>query len=1374
MATPRTPKSGNEFNFYINKLNAAFNLDLPNPAVSTPTQRPKEPTLAERCVRLVHFLYYKDVNVQRIIDSFSEWAKAYLSDWVPKPNQEPGTLHSPHSFIHSNTLSAGRHITSEQRASLLDYLWALLRDEEYIVTKGASRIPRDLRATSATSASFGSTTGSGFRSPAAATSRSMTGSEIRSSPGPQIPNKMTSPPKRKSGVEGSEVFVTTPNSPSIPFNRKVSVSDDEFENDLDKLDINLDITSLDLADSSDDDQKQGKTPIKSPKKQRKIEEFMTSSKNVQITHDPFYCEEKPPSDSQSSTKNANLSFSTVATKETLSFGASTVPTSFATSFGNDHLEGMSQCSSTVEVLQREDFNTLLGDADLEVPPPELSLQERKIRDIIDDLEENGPFSKRNKVESAIPLKFRYEAQRVRRSDSVNDLLCELEQRQSELQYDDFWKHLHQGRSSTLEKTKMKVWQMADDQYVDQSGTGDVVTLSGELSWCKQGEKGYFNLALNPFKFERGYRFCRRFGSDRFLEITFPTLVKPPSRYTQSKGQKDILLDAISRWLATSEHHLLGRIWRGFYLDDTKAKSKSSSKKGHQEKGADMPSNTSPESSGMQSKVYLFATDGFDFAPAGPSPGLPPLSQTSRERTKMSVDQLINWHMPLDRNSHQSDCKLFQRLALGLSRTLSTVVLHREEIIFLEDPKPSNPSEKPKPVMNDGCALMSRSLGMEIARLLELRSLPACFQARIAGAKGIWMVDRNDARFKGGDRGFGLQITGSQLKTKPAPPYENGELDDTQLTFEVVQWSRPLSPCPLSIQVLKVLQHGGVTNDHIRNLIQQEMSLFYNEFLDMLKLFNGVACRKWLQKMKRVTDDTPKRQTKRLDTVFPSQYTEQAILLLDSGFLPLKLPYLTELFKVMLKDYMASLEKLKVTVSQSTYAYCIADPYGVLLPDEVHFGFSHEWEHGPVGTELHDIDVLVARLPAHLPTDIQKRRAGYKNELRHFKDVIVFPATGDMPLASLLSGGDYDGDRCWVCWDPIIVDQFTNSPLDSRREQTWEELGLVPCFTPMEKIISTDEFLINTFRFNAKPSKLGSCTNEHETFCYHENNISSERAVKLAWLLSQLVDSKKAGVELTEETWIALRKECMPKKLSPPAYKDPQSKVWDSSNIIDHLLFDVIRVESHRMLQRFKKFCDEIPGYAVDSDLGAIWCKTEDRALDEKQNNKSELYNALQDLKAKFWKAKNEWSENLRRDTPYSRKISMAAQKFQEIQPPCFEHELSVTWRNSEYEWERLRASCAHKICRSDFVWYAAGPVLCEIKAKAQGEYRVVVMDNYRTFRVDRSMAKRVVEQAMRRNAGEESDTEDGDGLFDMDESIFQGLDGIAGDGSSDDDWISLP
>ena len=58
----------------------------------------------------------------------------------------------------------------------------------------------------------------------------------------------------------------------------------------------------------------------------------------------------------------------------------------------------------------------------------------------------------------------------------------------------------------------------------------------------------------------------------------------------------------------------------------------------------------------------------------------------------------------------------------------------------------------------------------------------------------------------GDEDVWIQVSDSQLKIKPHP--QKGDMDDEQLTFEVVNWTKTLKPADLNVQLLGVLDNGG--------------------------------------------------------------------------------------------------------------------------------------------------------------------------------------------------------------------------------------------------------------------------------------------------------------------------------------------------------------------------------------------------------------------------------------------------------------------------------------------------------------------------------------------------------------------------------------
>ncbi len=66
--------------------------------------------------------------------------------------------------------------------------------------------------------------------------------------------------------------------------------------------------------------------------------------------------------------------------------------------------------------------------------------------------------------------------------------------------------------------------------------------------------------------------------------------------------------------------------------------------------------------------------------------------------------------------------------------------------------------------------------------------------------------------------------------------------------------------------------------------------------------------------------------------------------------------------------------MHIEIGRSTSAFMIADPLAILEEGEIHLGFSNMFEVPQPGRSdimLHNIDILVARSPALLPSDVQK-------------------------------------------------------------------------------------------------------------------------------------------------------------------------------------------------------------------------------------------------------------------------------------------------------------------------------------------------------------------------------------------------------------------
>ncbi|CAI7604766.1 unnamed protein product [Penicillium glandicola] len=916
------------------------------------------------------------------------------------------------------------------------------------------------------------------------------------------------------------------------------------------------------------------------------------------------------------------------------------------------------------------------------------------QEFIDELMSYGPFSTEESFSATIPLRFRYELERIARAWGIPFKQILVGDRVTFNTQDDFWSWVGGlGRRyghPLPERSPRRAWDAAVGDFKSDKHS-EVVVLSGDLDWC---EPGIFKLRLNPLKLERTCRFHRRFGSDRFLTITVPAADRHPIHHNEP-----VLRESIASWLTRNDHRCLGRTWRAFYVEEVKTKGKAKGEPRFQ--------------------VELIAIDGNDFDHGHQLPPVvAPPRQQSDNYTPMSVDALLEWHMPKIANANQSNCKLFQRISLGLSKTFATVRLKPTQILRLRD----HPS---RTVMNDGCALMSRTLANHICDQLGITTAtPSCFQARIAGAKGLWMVDCHQSSVHAmKDDDIWIQISDSQLKIHPHPQEWADPVDDEKLTFEVVNWAKPLHPVDLNIQLLAILENRGSVKEYIAKLMRDGVQRLYDDFLEVLRSNSPVACRALLQKLRPSGEDGTGK-ARRLEQWVTSD-AESIIRFSEAGFAPRDFFPLRMKIRQFLTWFLKrQVEELKIQVPLSTYAYCIADPYGILGPDEVHFGFSNNWRdpQGQFEDNLLDgVDVLVGRVPAHLPSDIQRRRAVWKTELRHFKDVIVFPTTGSFPLAGMLSGGDYDGDKPWICWDPMIIEKFHDSPMPSH-EYPAEHYGLTNHSVPMASLESTEDFLEGAFAFNLNLSNLGLCTREHEKLAYDES-VDFPKAKELACLLGHLVDGRKGGFHLSEQAWKEYRKTISLKKRALPAYRNPERKP-KSSNIVDYLKFNVAQSELCRILSDLNEaFPENDIQNQLDDDLLRPWSEA-DEASKSKSEHSQDLKDTLAEIRKSIDELYKQWNQGHSSSTgdEFSAISRQAAESAAALPPPhAGRHPLIHTWQNSRNEWRRLLASYAYRRCpNSRFILHAFGETLCEIKASVSPS-RLVTNEVIACYRVNQKM-----------------------------------------------------
>ncbi|KAL1851117.1 hypothetical protein Plec18170_006441 [Paecilomyces lecythidis] len=1311
MNSPRTPvKPAEELNRIIETLNLKYGLQLPNPVMYSPAAHGKDKPLDLRCFLGIRILYYnRSVDIKTVINNFDEWVRPRQTQWVYKQRQELGTLPSRSSFLRRDSLQM---ITEAERDIRLKALLKLIDDEIYLMNRG-----------------FYATNSFESR----ATPRDLSNGPSREYIPSSVQRNQSSPTKRRPSDE-QEVFHTAPSSPveSPDISDSFALDSDEFgDSDLDGMEID---TMSRTDDAIDDAQKQI-SPKKSKKRQSTIHEFLKIKKPLR--------ELATDKNTAGSASKPPVSFSTTASSY-LGLGDSrTLDTSFGTDTTDltDPLDyDASESGSIVDLMLSHEASDLFRSTrEPELPSmpdvtrPELPYEQRFITDLL----EHGPFSTEWNFSRHIPVRCRYELERIAREWNLPSEKMLVGDKVPFSKYDDLWRwienHGQRFGKALPEKSSPSAWDSAVDQFTHPEKHSEVTVFSGSLSWCDPREQGILKLKLNPLRVEKGCRFHRHFGSDRFLTLTIPGPSRPPN-HLSLRSRPSLLRESIVKWLTQNDHRCLGRTWRPFYVEEVK--------------------HTKKQNGELKFRVEFFAVDGIDFKHnRRKAPTLAPAGQRSDEHTPMSIDSLLEWHIPRLSNIDQSDCKLFQRISLGLSRTWATAVLRPDQIFHLKD----TPG---KTVMNDGCALMSRTLARMICDELGISgSTPSCFQGRIAGAKGLWMVDRHNSSL-GAEDELWIQISDSQLKIKPHPRYwQHLGSDREKLTFEVTNWSKPLHSVDLNIQLLNILDNRGDVKDYVAKLVREGIEEAHQEFTTAMIKDSPLLCRALIQKIQPPAEDGLSRSKSRLVDSWWLDNSESVIRFLEAGFTPRNFLPLRKRLRNCLKSALHRyFEELHIRVPLSTYAYCIADPYGVLKEDEVHFGFSSAWNDPSFEDNMLDgIEVLVGRLPAHLPSDIQRRRAVWRQELRHFKDVIVFPTRGNTPLAHMLSGGDYDGDIPWICWDQNIVSSFRNAdmPEDPPGPEYFE---LVKHSAPMTQIHSMDEFLERTFMFNLTTSNLGRCTVEHEKIVYEES-LDSPRAQELATLLSHLVDSRKAGLWLSEETWKRYRSKISPRERRRPAYKVPAPDRWSSNdiidysdrvrwnanNIVDYLKFEIAKNEVGRVLKAVEDLYDRLDIQSrSDKDLERPWQTTVDRAREENRAGQKELDGALKLIKSQVEDSYTRWRHDNRFDDGRSfRAVTQAAgDVIRQIRPPAGDHSLLHTWRNSQYEWQQLLASCAYaRYPQSDFVYYAFGEMLCRIKT-GHASARLVTDTMYSCYKFSIKTSQQLASKLDDEDSDEEYEDQD--------------------------------
>ncbi|KAI9005489.1 RNA dependent RNA polymerase-domain-containing protein [Phycomyces nitens] len=706
------------------------------------------------------------------------------------------------------------------------------------------------------------------------------------------------------------------------------------------------------------------------------------------------------------------------------------------------------------------------------------------------------------------------------------------------------------------------------------------------------------------------RFFRKYGQDRFLEMKLSKRSDP----SHIQQQKEFFLKPFI---------LMGRTFEFLFI--------------------------------KQDTLVLFATKG---------PNL----------EEIPIFQVIRWHIPIEENYKMSLNKFASRMTLGYSNSIPTLLFAKENIRYVRDIYSDKKGEE-ETCMTDGCGIISCAAMRKIMQLEGKDEVPCAIQGRIGGAKGIWIISP-ELDFTSGEW---IEIRDSQNKLKTGILQKDATIDPLHYTFDLVKRSICVYPAYLNTQFIQCLSSGGVSTNVFVTLLQEYLRRLSAVITDSkdIKLLRDWVVKEgdlmrarldadvigdglWVERAKDdiyvewTTHDTEedeededeedaggKINVSHIETQwrlnnysgFPAGPHEAIVRLLDSGF-DLTNKFVAGRVTQVFRDAMRSLTtKYKIEVQRSCMTTCVPDPTGTLEEGEIFLRLSSRRVEELTGIKAGVItgNVVVTRNPCGLQSDVQKVVAVDCPALQVYTDIIVFSIKGEKSLASMLGGGDYDGDIVFCCWDQRIVEPFNSSPVP-------------PVPTKMkEAFIKNNTPVISLLSHTRDPLKHGAIFQKHfisilspdsilgayenwRTVLAELKSLKDPNAIYLAYMCAKLVDASKQGLTIKNEVLKRDQKEFRSLK-KPRWFLDKRNKMRYKDYIVgesdgtdtykkkpettmDHLFVTLLK-ETDTFEKYTKSLTTNNKTSLIDSDLTSHWTNVYDAA---KRNDDLLLLEDLETIK----------------------------------------------------------------------------------------------------------------------------------------------------------------
>ena len=457
-------------------------------------------------------------------------------------------------------------------------------------------------------------------------------------------------------------------------------------------------------------------------------------------------------------------------------------------------------------------------------------------------------------------------------------------------------------------------------------------------------------------------------------------------------------------------------------------------------------------------------------------------------------------------------KFGSRVSQTLTTTIKTIKIPNDHIVYINDilmkTKITDEKGNEREIeynFSDGVGKISYNLAEQIAKSIHLKFVPACFQGRFLGCKGVWTTMYDDLNGN-------IYIRPSQEKFK----IKNFESQDNY--FELCDYSRYIQAY-LNRQVILLMRANGIPDgnfmkklyEYRRHLEDEKFVLslvHYNEWNNLFQKMNSCGINK--------TNDRLMKS------------------LMESNL------------QILYNDIK---NKARIYIKDSAYVIGIMDEYNIL-----------EYGQAFLHIKRKNFDLIlnkkctIAKCPCLHPGDVRildfkKYEEGVEETEKYkifekYENVLIFPSKGKRPHPNECSGSDLDGDNYFVFYDHdlILDEKYVSEPMNYT-------FNLNP--KKKDNILIKD--VIEYFAEYTNLNNLGIIGDAHLALCDKDpKHAKGEIPIKVAHKFSRAVDAPKTGDEVT------LEENENPKKFPHYMCKAP-SKTYYSNFILGKLFDEVNKI-----------------------------------------------------------------------------------------------------------------------------------------------------------------------------------------------------------------------